>query len=433
MVRSNDKRDVGFLADFRRMNVAVTRAKYQLIAVGDSDTVRADKHLETLIDFFFEHCDVRSAQQFRPEAKGTLIQKQPITTASDPKATASSPSVAADAAAVSLRSRLQDIITDFMADLSQTTLDLSQFRVPRERAMIHELCETMHLFHVSSGTGLDRFVTISKSPIEEAASKQTAPQQQQSSQQPQAPALPPTGPPAEFVMVKVSMFDPMSQYPFREVICHICAQKIPKSSQTLHEANCSRQHRREMASKPASAKSRTPNSQPEPKKTVKTRDLKDTLSNIDSDDEDALLDAALATRSRCAVAKCKNSIALMSSECRHCRNIYCMYHSMPEVCGLRMSYKLSITSSFRCMGAARMPKRLQEPTARTKRRRWWCRMACCYQPRGVHHGPRTGRIWSASCRPRLRRRLRRGQPRRRPPSDIELRHLLSIRLNFCAW
>jgi ATP-dependent RNA/DNA helicase IGHMBP2 len=39
MVRSNDKKEVGFLADFRRMNVAITRAKKSVILIGDCDTI----------------------------------------------------------------------------------------------------------------------------------------------------------------------------------------------------------------------------------------------------------------------------------------------------------------------------------------------------------------------------------------------------------
>lgn len=43
LVRSNEKRETGFLKDVRRINVAVTRARRHLCVVGDSDTVGSGK------------------------------------------------------------------------------------------------------------------------------------------------------------------------------------------------------------------------------------------------------------------------------------------------------------------------------------------------------------------------------------------------------
>ena len=49
-VRSNSNGEVGFLADERRLNVALTRAKKKLIVVGDSATLSSDSTWRTLFD-----------------------------------------------------------------------------------------------------------------------------------------------------------------------------------------------------------------------------------------------------------------------------------------------------------------------------------------------------------------------------------------------
>jgi len=50
LTRSNRHRRIGFLADDRRLNVAVTRAKRHLCVVGDSDTVRTSPMIASLLD-----------------------------------------------------------------------------------------------------------------------------------------------------------------------------------------------------------------------------------------------------------------------------------------------------------------------------------------------------------------------------------------------
>jgi len=59
-VRSNQPGRVGFLNDWRRLNVAITRAKSGLIVIGDSRTLGNDKHWKLFIDFCKqEKCYVR--------------------------------------------------------------------------------------------------------------------------------------------------------------------------------------------------------------------------------------------------------------------------------------------------------------------------------------------------------------------------------------
>lgn len=52
LVRSNSEGAVGFLADTRRMNVALTRAKRKLIVVGDSATITVHPFYEKMVKYF---------------------------------------------------------------------------------------------------------------------------------------------------------------------------------------------------------------------------------------------------------------------------------------------------------------------------------------------------------------------------------------------
>ncbi|KAF7982810.1 hypothetical protein HWV62_25741 [Athelia sp. TMB] len=62
LVRSNDKREVGFLREKRRLNVAMTRAKRSLCVVGDSSTVQhGGAFLAKWLAWLEAHADVRYA------------------------------------------------------------------------------------------------------------------------------------------------------------------------------------------------------------------------------------------------------------------------------------------------------------------------------------------------------------------------------------
>ena len=51
LVRSNHHGEIGFLKEYRRMNVAMTRAKHRLVIVGDSATVAQDAFFGELLDY----------------------------------------------------------------------------------------------------------------------------------------------------------------------------------------------------------------------------------------------------------------------------------------------------------------------------------------------------------------------------------------------
>jgi ATP-dependent RNA/DNA helicase IGHMBP2 len=64
LTRSNDKGEIGFLSDTRRMNVALTRAKRKLILIGDSSTLAQHPFFDSLLGYFEEKVAYRSVWEF---------------------------------------------------------------------------------------------------------------------------------------------------------------------------------------------------------------------------------------------------------------------------------------------------------------------------------------------------------------------------------
>jgi superfamily I DNA and/or RNA helicase len=64
LVRSNAKNEIGFLSDTRRMNVAMTRARQQLIVVGDSATIGGHGFYEAVLKYAERFGEYQSAWEY---------------------------------------------------------------------------------------------------------------------------------------------------------------------------------------------------------------------------------------------------------------------------------------------------------------------------------------------------------------------------------
>lgn len=64
LTRSNAERNIGFLADIRRMNVAITRAKKKLVIIGDGTTLSKSKFYKDLINYAVDRNSYFSAWEF---------------------------------------------------------------------------------------------------------------------------------------------------------------------------------------------------------------------------------------------------------------------------------------------------------------------------------------------------------------------------------
>ena len=64
MTRSNREGSIGFLADIRRMNVAMTRARKKLIVIGDSATLSRLAFYSDFIGYTEAHNGYESAWEY---------------------------------------------------------------------------------------------------------------------------------------------------------------------------------------------------------------------------------------------------------------------------------------------------------------------------------------------------------------------------------
>ncbi len=64
LVRSNDDGEIGFLKDYRRMNVAITRAKEQLFIIADSATIGADSFYNAFLTYIEKHGSYRTVWDY---------------------------------------------------------------------------------------------------------------------------------------------------------------------------------------------------------------------------------------------------------------------------------------------------------------------------------------------------------------------------------
>src|SRR6185503_6636731 len=64
LVRSNEKGEVGFLGDTRRMNVGMTRARRLLIVIGDSATISQHPFYSDFLEYVEKHDAHRSAWEW---------------------------------------------------------------------------------------------------------------------------------------------------------------------------------------------------------------------------------------------------------------------------------------------------------------------------------------------------------------------------------
>ncbi|PIK42599.1 putative DNA-binding protein SMUBP-2 [Apostichopus japonicus] len=205
LVRSNSRGEVGFLAEDRRMNVAVTRARRHLCLVCDSQTVSHHPFLKDLVTYMNNHGEVHSGFQYTQEVddisashplpdhlvtnqnvaaqrktkgeggvkvSGSKVKVKKLASKSHQTGPPQNksrlpPEDKAKETEIFHGQQFQQDLKEFVGDPGRKTLRFPSSLSSKDRYVIHDLCTEMKLYHESRGEGSERFIIVSKQPITE--------------------------------------------------------------------------------------------------------------------------------------------------------------------------------------------------------------------------------------------------------------------------
>ncbi|KAM3609523.1 uncharacterized protein V6R79_016305 [Siganus canaliculatus] len=349
LVRSNRKGEVGFLAEDRRINVAVTRARRHIAVVCDTQTVQNHAFLKSLINHITEFGEVRTAFEYiqdivpqnytrdhkdaktsasvvssaaskqkvkeQPARKPKQGQKKPSggnshenTAAAQKHKKSCTAGLTEEEQSKNRYTEIREQVERFLKDSSQTELQFPSSLNSHDRLLVHQVAEELGLMHESKGEGKDRSITVSRprelTPAEEPAQKEEAQKEEVvSNPENKAPCQPPLD-------LKSLHLERMK----RE------QQKREESAQQKKQQNPIPPLSSAKKNKSAKGKSRT-----------KAGACDIAAAATPDDDFDALIDAVKKAESVCSFVKCKASVLTLGQLCMFCNRQYCLSHHIPEV------------------------------------------------------------------------------------------------------
>ena len=169
MVRSNDRKEVGFLKEFRRLNVAVTRAKMLLCIVMDCDTVggnNSPEFLKTLCQYFQDKAFCINFQEYSTggvSVTPSKIEKKIKKEKKKPEKKFEKKEKKIEEKKEKIENLLENTKKKILEFVKSDDFEYKTEKLDgKERHSIHELCQSLQLHHKTTGSGKAKCMIISK-------------------------------------------------------------------------------------------------------------------------------------------------------------------------------------------------------------------------------------------------------------------------------
>ena len=374
LVRSNKIGEVGFLADQRRINVAITRARRHLCVICDTKTCKNDKFLKSFLDYCDTNAEKRSGFDYENQLSSDLSnlvesftktrlkyaevkpkssnvekcerkatdnsKKKNIEKKVEPKKQLVNTPVVGSVASVPVNIDYNDKkFEDEVIKIIEKLHDGKEHTFPaslnaRERRIVHELSEKYKIYHSSFGENEERRIKISKSPfkvikIELKPTKSVAAAASDSDESDEIEVDPEEN---RFSKLNVENTEKQDLISEKSTIasteevktkrCPHCTKDVLVPNYIMHELQCQR-----IKSAPPQVSSIKQN------ENNKTKLKKNKLENVKSDDFDELISASNELNNICNYIGCKTKVQTLGQNCSYCRRRFCFTHSLAEVHG----------------------------------------------------------------------------------------------------
>lgn len=360
LVRSNRKGEVGFLAEDRRINVAVTRARRHIAVVCDTQTVQNHSFLKSLFDHMTTNGDVRTAFEYLQDIVPQNYTRDPKDTKPKTLSTStkqkvkdipscktkpikadfsrkeqSSGSCNIDKSTTAQQnekrsSEIKEQLERFRKNQSQNQLQFPSSLNSHDRMLVHQIAEELGLLHESRGEGKERCITVSKPPQPEEGQMVMAGQTTGEGKEPGA----------EQSKGKAEVEQTKEKRKVEETVSEPASRtSVDLKSLHLERMKREQQKREENVKQKKQSRNSVPSTQALAKKSVKGKKqtkagaCEIAAASTNGGDFDALISAVVKADSVCSFIKCKASVLTLGQLCVFCNRQYCLSHHIPEVHG----------------------------------------------------------------------------------------------------